>query len=142
MTTRFEGQHSELTERIIATFYQVANELGFGFLVSVYRRSMLIALQQAGMKVEEEVATPVYFRGILVGTFYADLIVEDRVILELKTAEVITKFHEAQLLHYLRSSIKEVGFVLCFGPKATFKRIVISNDRKRNRNADQRDKNG
>lgn len=66
MTTRFEGQHSELTERIVATFYQVVNELGFGFLESVYRRSMLIALQQAGMKVEEEVATPVYFRGILV----------------------------------------------------------------------------
>ena len=101
---------------------------------------MLIALQQAGIEVEEEVATPVYFRGILVGTFYADLVVEDRVILELKAAEVITKTHEAQLLHYLRSSTKEIGFVLCFGPKPTFKRVVMSNSRK-NRNADKTDRN-
>ena len=128
----FQGQDAELTERIIGTFYQVANELGFGFLESVYRRSMLIALRQAGMRAEEEVATPVHFRGILVGTFYADLVVEDLVILELKTAELITKTHEAQLLHYLRSSTKEIGFVLCFGPKPMFKRAVMTNDRKQN----------
>ncbi len=128
----FQGQDAELTGQIIATFYQVANELGFGFLESVYRRSMLIALQQAGLQAEEEVALPVHFRGLLVGNFYADLVVEDRVILELKTAEVITKFHEAQLLHYLRCSTKEIGFILCFGPQARFKRIVMSNDRKQN----------
>ena len=128
----FQGQDAELTERIIATFYQVANELGFGFLESVYRRSMLIALRQAGMQVEEEVALPVHFRGLLVGNFFADLVVEDRIILELKTAEVITKLHEAQLLHYLRSSTMEIGFVLNFGPQARFKRIVMANDRKQN----------
>ena len=139
---KFQGQHAELTERIIGIFYQVTNELGFGFLESVYRRSMLIALQQAGMKAGEEVATPVYFRGILVGTFYADLVVEEGVILELKTAEVITRIHEAQLLHYLRSSTIETGFVLCFGPKPMFKRVVMSNNRKKNRNADHTDKNG
>ncbi len=93
---------------------------------------MLIALQQAGMKVEEEVALPVHFRELMVGTFYADLVVENLIILELKTAEVITKYHEAQLLHYLRSSTIEIGFVLCFGPQARFKRIVMSNDRKQN----------
>ena len=136
----FQGQHAELTEQIIATFYQVANELGYGFLESVYRRSMLIALRQAGMKAEEEVSTPVYFRGILVGTFYADLLVEDRVILELKTAEAITPAFEAQLLHYLRSSPIEIGFVLCFGTQARFKRIVMANDRKKNRNAEKTDK--
>ena len=78
---------------------------------------MLIALQQAGMKGEEEVATPVHFRGILVGTFYADLVVENLVILELKTPKVIIKYHEAQLLHCLRSSTVEIGFVLRLGHK-------------------------
>ena len=103
---------------------------------SVYRRSMLIALRQAGITAEEEVPTPVYFRGLLVGTFYADLIVEDLVILELKTAELITKTHEAQLLHYLRSSTKEIGFVLCFGPTHVQARRHVQQSQKAERGSD------
>jgi GxxExxY protein len=87
--------HAELTEQIIRAFYKVANDLGFGFMECVYRRSMLIALQEAGLKVEEEKPIPVSYRGRCVGTFFADLVVEEIVILELKTADQITKQFEA-----------------------------------------------
>jgi GxxExxY protein len=83
-------------------FYEVYNELGFGFLESVYREAMRIALEQAGLLVEAEVAVPVSFRGRPVGVFRADLVVDGRVVIELKTAESINKAHEAQVLHYLR----------------------------------------
>jgi GxxExxY protein len=87
----FQVLHAEPTERIIRVFYKVANDLGFGFMESVYRRSMLIALQEAGLKVEEEKPITVSYRGRCVGTFFADLVVEEIVILELKTADQITK---------------------------------------------------
>jgi len=124
--------HAELTERIIRVFYKVANDLGFGFMESVYRRSMLIALQQAGLKVEEEKPIPVSYRGQCVGTFYADIVVESVVILELKASDQITRQFEAQLLHYLRSTHVEVGLILAFGERATFRRITFTNDRKPN----------
>ncbi len=126
----FQGEHAQLTERIIAVFYAVANELGFGFVESVYRRSMAIALRQAGLKAQEEAPVRVLFRGQDVGTYYADIVVEDLIILELKSAEEITKTYELQLLHYLRSSNMEVGLVLAFGQRAKFRRVVMSNDRK------------
>ncbi len=126
----FQGEHAELTARIIGIFYEVANELGHGFLESVYRRSMLIALRDAGLSAEEEVAIPVSFRGRPVGIFYADLVVNGLVILELKAAEEISRTFEAQLLHYLRSSRIEIGLVLAFGVKATFRRVYMRNERK------------
>ena len=117
----FSGRNDPLTEKIIGVFYEVYNELGFGFLESVYREAMLIALREAGLKVEAEVPVPVSFRGALVGVFRADLVradlvVEGRVVVELKTAEVISKAHEAQVLHYLRASVMKVGLVMNFGP--------------------------
>jgi GxxExxY protein len=93
---------------------------------------MLIALREEGLKVEEEQPIPVSYRGQCVGTFYADLVVEGIVILELKTADQITRQFEAQLLHYLRSTHIEVGLILAFGDRATFKRITFTNDRKPN----------
>jgi len=87
---RFSGQHAALTEVIIAVFYDFANDLGFGFVESVYRRAMWIALRQKGLSVIEEMAVAVHYRGELVGSFRADIVVEGRVILELKTADEIT----------------------------------------------------
>ena len=127
----FSGVNDPMTERIIRVFYEVYNELGFGFLESVYREAMRIALQQAGFRVEAEVAVPVSFRGTLVGVFRADIVVDGRIIVELKTAESISKAHEAQVLHYLRASEMEVGLVMNFGPVARFRRIEMLNNRKK-----------
>jgi GxxExxY protein len=129
----FSGAHAELTSKILKVFYSVANELGFGFVESVYRRSMLVALREAGFHVEEEVPIPVRFHGVVVGTFHADLVVQGLVVLELKTAEFIVKAFEAQLLHYLRASDMEVGLVLSFGERANFTRLYMSNEAKRAR---------
>ena len=93
-------------------FYEVYNELGFGFLESVYREAMRIALAEAGFRVEAEVPVPVSFRGTLVGVFRADIVVDGKIIVELKTADSISKAHEAQVLHYLRASEMEVGLVM------------------------------
>ncbi len=112
-------------------FYEVYNELGFGFLESVYREAMRIALGQAGLDVKAEVPVPVNFRGNLVGVFRADLIVNGGVIVELKTADSISKAHEAQVLHYLRASLMEVGLVMNFGPDARFRRVEMRNERKK-----------
>jgi len=129
--TEFSGVNDPLTEKIIRVFYEVYNELGFGFLESVYREAMRIALGEAGFRVEAEVPVPVSFRGKLVGGFRADIVVDGRIIVELKTAELISKAHEAQVLHYLRASEMEVGLVMNFGPVAKFRRIEMRNDRKK-----------
>ena len=128
---QFVGTEDVLTERIIAVFYQVYNELGNGFIESVYGRAMTIALTQAGMDVAAEVFIPVSFRGELIGTFRADLVVEGKVVLELKVADQIIKPYEAQLTHYLRASTFEVGMLLSFGESPKFRRIEFLNARKR-----------
>jgi GxxExxY protein len=126
----FLGSNDLLTEKIIGVFYEVYNELGFGFLESVYHEAMRIALGQVGLRVEAEFPVPVSFRGALVGVFRADLVVDGRVVVELKTADSISKAHEAQLLHYLRASPLEIGLVMNFGPEARFRRVVMQNARK------------
>jgi GxxExxY protein len=123
-------KHEELTRTIIGVFFDVYNELGHGFLESVYRRSLAIALAEAGLRVETEVAIPVWFRGRQVGEFWADLVVEGVIILELKAARALDPAHEAQLLHYLRATEIEVGLLLNFGAKPDFKRLAFDNARK------------
>ncbi|MDB5307644.1 MAG: hypothetical protein JWO38_1846 [Gemmataceae bacterium] len=125
--------HRELTERIIGVFFEVYNELGFGFLESVYHRALVIALRAAGLEAEPEAKLPVYFRGQPVGEFEADVFVERKVILELKAADEFCPAHEAQLLNYLKASSAEVGLLLDFGPKPRVKRLAFSTDRKRSR---------
>lgn len=127
----FDGVQAELTQRVIGVFYRVANELGYGFFESVYRRSMVIALREEGFRVAEEVSMPVAFHGQQVGVFFADLVVNDLLILELKAADEVTRAAETQLKHYLRSSMIEVGLVLAFGERAKFRRVVLTNERKR-----------
>lgn len=123
-------RHSEITEKVIGVFYDVYNELEYGFLESVYQESMAIALSDAGLRVEREVLVPVFFRGKSVGDYRADLVVNGVVIVELKTAKALESAHEAQLFHYLRATEIEVGMLLNFGPKPQFKRIAFDNEPK------------
>ncbi len=124
-------KHEELTGKIIDVFYDVYNELGHGFLESVYENSMRLALTESRLLLPDKQPLLVHFRGVVVGTFEPDIIVEERVILELKSAQAIDPAHEAQLLNYLRATTVEVGLLLNFGPKPEFKRMVFDNSRKR-----------
>jgi GxxExxY protein len=125
------GKHEDLTERIIGVFYDVYNELGHGFLESIYREAMRVALGQAGLRVATEVPIRVIFRGTIIGTFRADLIVEGYVLVELKKCDVLAKEHDAQTLNYLRSTDLEVALLMNFGPQPRFKRFAMDNERKR-----------
>ena len=122
--------HSDLTQAIIGTFYEVYNELGHGFLESVYENALAIALRDKGFEVHQQISIPVWFRGKQVGDFDADLLVNKLVLLELKTARTIEQAHVAQLLNYLKATEIEVGLVLNFGSKPEFKRVVFGNERK------------
>ncbi len=123
-------KHLDLTETIIGVFFDVYNELGYGFLESVYREAMDIALRSAGLQVEKEFALKARFRGKVIGRFKADLLVNGSVIVELKAAKTLEASHEAQTLNYLRAGVLEVALLLNFGPKPQVKRLVFSNDRK------------
>ena len=124
-------KHSELTDAVIRVFYDVYNELGFGFLESLYRNSLRLALLEKGLSVEQEVAVSVFFRGHNVGDFRADLVVNKTILVELKTAEQIVAAHESQVLNYLRSTALELGIILNFGPKPQVRRLLLDNSRKR-----------
>ena len=123
-------KHSELTEKIIGVFYDVYNELGHGFLESTYAAAMVIALQQSGLTAAREVPVPVWFRGEKVEQYFADMLVGDAVLLELKAARTLEPAHEAQLLHYLKATNIEVGLLLNFGVRPQFRRLLFDNERK------------
>jgi GxxExxY protein len=122
--------HEELTDVIIKTFYEVYNELGHGFLEKVYQNSLYLELKNKGYKVEAQKKINVYYKGTEVGEYFADLIVENAVILELKAADCIIKDFENQILNYLRATDCEVGLLLNFGKKPEFKRNIYENNRK------------
>ena len=124
-------RHSDVTEKIIGIFYDVYNELGYGFLECVYEESLVIALYEAGLTANRQIPLPVWFRGHKVGEFRADLLVENCVLLELKTARSLDTAHEAQLLHYLKSTEIEVGMLLNFGSRPQFRRLLFDNERKK-----------
>ncbi len=105
-------KHSELTEQIINAFYKVYNTLGFGFLEKVYENAMSIELRNAGLKHRKQYPVDVYYDDEEVGSYYADIIVEDKVIIELKAAKTLSEKHEAQLINYLRATDMEVGIIL------------------------------
>ena len=113
-----------LTGEIIRAFYQCYNALGFGFLESVYRRALTTELRASGLRCAEEVATEVCYKGVVVGTYRADLIVEDRVIVETKATAILGPSDKRQLLNYLRATRIKVGLLLHFGPEPTFIRCV------------------
>jgi len=124
-------KEGDLTDRILRVFYPVYRELGFGFVESVYQNAMALALQQAGLGALAQPAITVWFRGKQVGLFRPDFIVEERVLIELKTGEGLDASHEAQTLNYLRSTTIEVALLLNFGPVPSFKRLVMDNKNKR-----------
>jgi GxxExxY protein len=109
-------EHEELTHKIIGCAYRVFNQLGFGFLESIYRKSMVIEFSKVGLKVEEEKALQVYYDNIVVGNFSVDLFVEDEIIVELKSVQNLAKEHEVQLVNYLNGLKKEIGILINFGP--------------------------
>ena len=118
--------HGETSERVLAAFYDVYNELGAGFLESVYESAMCHVLTGMGLAVERQASLPVYFRGHLVGEFRADLLVEGRLVVEIKAVTQLVAPHEVQLVNYLKASGLPAGLLLNFGPKPQFKRRVHS----------------
>ena len=110
------------------------NELGHGFLESVYQRAFELALTAKGLRVCRKIEVPVWFRGEKVGDFEADVLVEDRLLLELKAVRCLDAAHEAQLLNYLRATDVEVGLLFNFGLKPQFKRFAFENSRKQRTN--------
>jgi len=126
-------QHKELTEKIIAAAYHVYNKMGFGFLESVYEKCLLIELGKRGLKAESQKPIIVEYENEVVGEFKADILVEDTVILELKSIRQITQAHEVQLVNYLVATGKPVGLILSFGEqkvevKQKVKDLVLEND--------------
>src|ERR1044072_3272047 len=124
-------KHGLLTDKILGVFYDVYNELGHGFLESVYHRSLVVALEMVGLNVSSRVSIPVWFRGTQVGHFEADILVDNSVLLELKAVRMLDSSHRAQLLNYLRATDIEVGLLLNFGEKPEFKRVIFDNLKKR-----------
>jgi GxxExxY protein len=120
--------HPDITGKIIKAFYTIYNTLGFGFLEKVYENALAIELRNTDLRVSQQQPVKVYYDGQLVGVYYADLIIENSVIVELKAAETL---YEAQLLNYLKATEIEVGMLLNFGMKPEYKRKIFTNNRKR-----------
>jgi GxxExxY protein len=124
--------HEDITDKIISAFYKVYNTLGHGFLEKVYENALLIELKRVGLSVAQQESVKVFYSGEQVGDYFADLVVEGLVILELKASEGLRNEHYAQLINYLKATDKEVGLLLNFGVRPEFKRILLTNDKKQN----------
>ncbi len=123
-------KYSDLTDKIIKVFFTVYNQLGHGFLEKVYENAMLTELKKAGLYAERQVPIKVYYDQQEIGDYYADIIVNQLVILELKATQTIASAHEAQLVNYLKATQIEVGLLLNFGLKPELKRKVFLNANK------------
>ena len=123
--------HADVTEKIIQAIFEVQTSLGYGFLEKVYENALVFELRQLGWDVEQQKNIKVYYKGEVVGDYFADLLVNDKVIVELKSGKGLVPEHEAQLLNYLRSSHVEVGLLVNFGTRVTFKRKVLGNEYKK-----------
>ena len=119
--------YESITDIILRAFYDVYHELGYGFLENVYQNALYKELKHRGLKCEAQKKIEVLYKGEVVGLYYSDLFVEDIIILELKAEAEIHSAHESQLMNYLKATGIEVGLILNFGPKPTFKRKVFSN---------------
>lgn len=119
--------HGEITESIIASFYDVYNTLGYGFLEKVYENALALELAKQGFDIKAQVPIPVFYDDKQVGQYYADLLVDDKVIVEIKATKDLCEEHEFQLINYLKATNCEVGLLLNFGRKPQFKRKVFQN---------------
>ena len=123
-------KHKELTEKIIKIFYKVYNKLGYGFLEKIYENAMMIDFRREGIPAVSQSAIKVYYEDEIVGEYFADILVDDKIIVEIKAARNLALEHEAQLLNYLKATSIEVGLLLNFGPKPEIKRKAFDNSRK------------
>ena len=131
MSTDYQdSKYKELTEKIIKIFYRVYNNLGYGFLEKVYENAMMIELEREDIPAVPQFAIKVFYEDKIVGDYFADILVDDKVIVEIKAARNLALENEAQLLNYLKARDKEVGLLLKFGPKPGIKRKVFDNFRK------------
>jgi GxxExxY protein len=124
-------QYEEKTDLIIKAFYNVYNKLGYGFLEKVYHNAFLIELKKLGFDVKSQCPINVYYEGFQVGDYYADIIVDDCIIIENKAMEALREEHEFQLINYLKATEIEVGLLFNFGKTPSFKRKYFTNDRKK-----------
>ncbi len=122
--------HEELSNKVIGAFYTVYNELGYGYLEKVFENALRIELKKAGLQVEQQKKIDVYYESEIVGEYYADLVVNGLIILELKAADSLAPEHEAQLINYLKGTKMELGLLFNFGPKPEFRRRILTNDQK------------
>jgi GxxExxY protein len=123
-------KHKALSEKIIRIFYKVYNELGYGFLEKVYENAMMIDFRREDVPAVSQSAIKVYYEGEIVGEYFADILVDDKIIVEIKAVKNLALEHEAQLLNYLKATSIEVGLLLNFGPKPEIKRKAFDNSRK------------
>ncbi|MFZ4105316.1 GxxExxY protein [Flavobacterium sp.] len=124
--------HRSITDTILKVYYDVYIELGYGFLEKVYQNAMYFELKTLGYKVEAQKQIKVYFKEQLVGEYFSDLLVEEKVIVELKSTELLMNVHVAQIMNYLKATPIEVGLLLNFGEEPEFKRLIYTNERKIN----------
>lgn len=131
MNTDFQDtKHKALTETIIRIYYRVYNKLGYGFLEKVYESAMMIEFRKEGIPALSQSPIKVIYEEEVVGEYYADILVDDKVIVEIKATRALALEHEAQLLNYLKATDVEVGLLLNFGPKPEIKSKVFDNFRK------------
>ena len=121
-----EYSHKELTQTVIGCCYKVHNELGAGFLEKVYQNALAIELKEASISFEQEVALSVLYRGTIVGEYVPDFIVDEKVIVELKAVEALSKPHEVQLVNYLKATGLKIGLLINFGRSVVVKRRILS----------------
>ncbi len=119
-------QHEKITSEIIRAFYEVYNTLGYGFLEKVYENALKYELDMTGLKVVTQMPIEVKYKGVHVGEYFADMCVEDKIVVELKSAERLSRAHEAQLLNYLKGTEIEVGLLLNFGMQPEFARKILT----------------
>ncbi len=116
----------DLTRRIIGAAYEVHNQLGAGFLENVYRNALMVELKLQGIDAQTEVKLPVHYKKVHIGDYFADILVENRVIVELKALSNLNSQHEAQLINYLKATGIKVGLLLNFGtPRVQIKRKIL-----------------
>ena len=122
--------HKNITDIILKSYYKVFNNLGYGFLEKVYENALFYELKNQGLVCEKQKPIKVYYDEIQVGEYYADIIVNECIIIELKAAESLAEEHEFQLINYLKATDIEVGLVLNFGKNPQFKRKIFTNNKK------------
>lgn len=123
--------HKDLTEIIIGAYYNVYNTLGYGFLEKVYEKAFAVEIEELGLDFQLQQPIDVFYKNKKVGQYYADIVVENVIIIELKASETLCKEDECQLLNYLKATNKEVGLLFNYGKKPQFKRLAFSNNRKK-----------